>query len=287
MMLEFLPEKFKLKLKEFNDKNLNEVRIRANNNVKILYKGKLVKLNLIATLSDVEQILLNACKNSVYSYDNQIKQGFITTDNGERIGLCGEFVFNGDDIIGIKNFTSLCVRVPCEVKEVSLNFFNKVYKGGSVLVMSKTGVGKTTFIRDLCRNLSNLQNNVVLIDERNEIACKNQDFSFDVGENTDILTYSNKYYGFNQGVRALNPSYIVTDELITKNDFISVYTAINCGVNVVATLHCDSIDRLKNKENIQPLIVEKSFNYYVLLKNVNGNRQIDVFDKNLDYLCCI
>lgn len=286
-MLEFLPEKFKLKLKEFNDKNLNEVRIRVDNNVKILYKCKLVKLNLIATLSDIEEILLNACKNSVYSYDNQIKQGFITTDNGERIGLCGEFVFNGENIVSIKNFTSLCVRVPCEVKGVSLNFFNNVYKGGSVLVLSKTGVGKTTFIRDLCRNLSNAQNNVVLIDERNEIACKNQGFAFDVGENTDILTYSNKHYGFNQGVRALNPSYIITDELMTKSDFVGVYMAINSGVKVVATLHCDSIVSLKNKDNIQPLINEKSFDYYLLLKNENGNREIDVFDRNLDYLCCI
>ena len=286
-MLEFLTEKFKYKLKEYNDENLQELRIRLNKNVKILYSGKIIKLNLIATLSDIEEIVLSACKKSVYSYDNQIKQGFITTDNGERIGLSGEFVFNGENIIAIRNYTSLCVRIPSEVKGVSNDFYNKVYKGGSVLVISKTGVGKTTFIRDLCKNLSNSQNNVVLIDERNEIASKNENFAFDVGENTDVLTYSNKYYGFNQAVRTLNPSCIITDEIMTEKDVKGVYLAINSGINVVATIHCDSIERLKNKEVIQILIKNKCLEYYTLLKFVNGNRKVEVYNKNLEYLCCI
>ncbi len=286
-MLEFLPEKFLFKLKNYLDKNLNELRIRANKNVTIIYSGKLIKLNIIPTLSDVEEIVLSACKRSIYSYDNQIKQGFITSDKGERIGLAGEFVLNNDNVVSIRSFTSICIRIPCEVLGVSNAFYTKIYKGGSVLVISKTGVGKSTFIRDLCKNISKAYCNVVLIDERNEIAGKNQDFAFDIGENTDVLTYSSKFYGFNQAIRTLNPNFIITDELMNVNDAKGVYTAINSGVNVIATVHCDCIDKLKNKEFVKPLLSEKCFNYYLLLKNQNGNRIIDVYDKNFEYLCCI
>jgi stage III sporulation protein AA len=156
-----------------------------------------------------------------------------------------------------------------------------------VLVLSKTGAGKTTFIRDLCKNISNDNNNVVLIDERNEIAGKNQSFSFNVGDNTDVLTYSTKLYGFNQAIRTLNPSYVVTDELMSFSDAIGVYTAINSGVSVIATVHCDSVERLKNKEFMAVFIENKVFDYYVLIKIVNCTRKIEVYNKNFDYLCCI
>ena len=223
---------------------------------------------------------------SVYSYDNQIKQGFITTDNGERIGLSGEFVFKGNEVQSIRNFTSLCIRIPCAVNGVSKEFFNSIYKGGSVLVVSETGVGKTTFIRDFCKNLSN-QANVVLIDERNEIAGKNQFFYFDVGENTDVLTYSTKSYGFNQAIRTLNPTYIVTDELMTEDDVNGVNFAISCGVNVIATIHSDSVNRLKSKKYFERLLSEKCFSYYLLLKNQNAKRTIDVYNHELRFICSI
>ena len=286
-MLDFLPEKFKLKLNEFTDKNLYEIRVRVNKNVTIIYKGKILKLNLLATETDVEEIVLNACKLSIYSYENQIKQGFITADNGERIGLSGEFVFNGENIVSIRNFTSLCIRIPCEVSGVSNRFYNDIYNGGSVLVVSKTGVGKTTFIRDLCKNISNALNNVVLIDERNEIAGKNQNFSFDVGDNTDVLTYASKIYGFNQAIRTLNPTYIITDELMTKSDCDGVFVAVNSGISVIATVHSDSLDNLKNKGIVNDLIINNCFDYYLMLKIENNNRKIEVFDKNLKYLCFI
>jgi stage III sporulation protein SpoIIIAA len=53
-MLEFLPDKLRLKLNGYNDKNLSELRIRADKNLSIIYKGSIVKLNVKVTLKDIE-----------------------------------------------------------------------------------------------------------------------------------------------------------------------------------------------------------------------------------------
>ena len=87
----------------------------------------------------------------------------------------GEVVKENGNILTIKNFSSLCVRIPSELNGVSNDFYDKLYSKtfGSVLVLSPSGVGKTTFIRDLTTNLSDKgKKDVVVIDERNEISLK-------------------------------------------------------------------------------------------------------------------
>lgn len=288
-MLEFLPIKIKSKLSSYNNKNLYEIRMRRNKPLSIIYLGKIIKLSdFIVSKEDIEEAVLNACKRSIYSYDEQIKQGFITTDLGERIGLSGEFVIEDNIVKAIRSFTSLCIRIPCEVNGVSYEFVNNIYSGGSVLVVSKTGVGKTTFIRDFCKNISNkTQDNIVVIDERNEIAGKNDDFTFDLGESADVLTFCNKDYGFKQAIRTLNPNYIFTDELISYEDCKGVYSAILSGINVIATVHSNSIENLKQKSMLDPLIKDCLFEYYLLLKYDKGVRNVEIFNKKLEYLCCI
>lgn len=288
-MLDFLPIKIKSKLSVYLNKNLYEIRMRTNQRLSINYLGKIIKLNdLIITKEDIEEIVLNACKRSIYSYDDQIRQGYITTDNGERIGLAGEFVIENNKVNAIRSFSSLCIRIPCEVIGVSSEFVNRIYKGGSVLVFSKTGVGKTTFIRDFTKNISSkILGNIVVIDERNELAGKNNEFTFDLGCNTDVLTFCNKDYGFKQAIRTLNPNIIVTDELMTNEDCNGVYQAILSGVDVVATIHGDNIQKLKEKTILKGLISDLLFEYYLFLK-CNGNiRSVEVYNKNLDFICCI
>ena len=213
-----------------------------------------------------------------------LKRGFITTDYGERIGIAGEFILKGEEVDAIKNYTSLCIRIPNQVVGVSNKFFN-VYKGGSVLIVSKCGVGKTTFLRDLTRNISvNINQNVVVVDERNEIASKSENGGFFLGKTVDVLTFANKKYGFTHAIRSLNPSYIITDELVTKNDFKGVSVAISGGVAVIATMHGDEIqfqnyNILKNKRF-------SGFNYFIYINKVENNRIITAYDKNFNKYDC-
>ncbi len=286
-MFEYLP---KIALKEINkikSDDICELRIRANGHSVINCVGQVFSFKYVFTNSDVEEIVLNVCKRSIYSYEEQIKQGFITTCYGERIGLAGEFVYDGNKIQTLKNFSSLCIRIPKQVDGFSLKFFNEYYDDKSVLIVSKTGVGKTTFLRDLVKNISNnTLKNIVVIDERNEIACKNDVFSFDVGKTCDVLTYSSKDYGFITALRTLNPEIVATDELVNKNDFKGVINGYLAGLKIIATIHAENEQELLKKKYMKEIFEKKIFDKFVFLSKEKNKRKVEIYSSNFEKLCC-
>ena len=286
-MLSFLPDKLKNAILRLGIDKVSEIRIRCFCPVLVVVDGKKVLLDkFILTKPDIDKIILTVCKRSIYSYEEQIKQGYITTDSGLRIGLSGEAVISNDKISTIKNFSSLCIRIPHIISGVSLEFLSGVYKGGSVLVVSPPGAGKTTFIRDFIKNLSYFhRKNVIVVDERNEIACKTGKEYFDLGFTVDVLTYFNKSFGLNQAIRALSPDVIVLDELISSSDVKGVITAIYGGVDVVATIHAKSIKELRFREFAKEIINVKPFDYYVVITQNTSDREYAYFDKDFNKIC--
>ena len=286
-VLSYLPTYILKELKSFGLENIDEVRLRDNLKVSVLVKGQKRTLGVLVKSSvDIEETVYNACKRSIYSYDEDIKNGFITTDKGERIGLAGEFVLKDNKVVTIKNFSSLVIRIPREVIGFSKRYFDNVFSNCSVLIFSKPGAGKTTFLRDLIKNISNLNIfNVVVIDERNEIASKTNKKGFDLGENVDVLTYSTKPYGFNQAIRTLNPDFIATDELSNDEDAFGVLRAILGGVKVIATTHASNIREIKENSFLKYLLKIKAFKNYIQIDNETGIRNITIFDENLSKIC--
>ena len=63
-----------------------------------------------------------------------------------------------------------------------------------------------------------------------------------VGENTDVLFGFPKKQAYENALRAMNPDYIVTDELSGTGDVEGVLRAYYGGVKVAATLHGEDID---------------------------------------------
>ncbi|MBR2377368.1 MAG: hypothetical protein IKA85_06355 [Clostridia bacterium] len=286
-VLSYLPTYILKELKSIGLENIDEVRLRDNLKVSVLVKGQKRTLGVSVKSSvDIEETVYNACKRSIYSYDEDIKNGFITTDKGERIGLAGEFVLKDNKVVTIKNFSSLVIRIPREVIGFSKRYFDNVFSNCSVLIFSKPGAGKTTFLRDLIKNISNLNTfNVVVIDERNEIASKTNKKGFDLGENVDVLTYSTKPYGFNQAIRTLNPDFIATDELSNDEDAFGVLRAILGGVKVIATTHASNIREIKENSFLKYLLKLKAFKNYIQIDNETGIRNITIFDENLSKIC--
>ncbi len=286
-MFEYLPQNAQKEVNKIKLNDILELRIRANGYSFIKCIGQVLPFKYKFSHLDITEIILKVCKRSIYSYEENIKQGFITTDFGERIGLAGEFVFSGNNIQTIKNFTSLCIRVPKQIDGFSDKFFNEFYNDKSVLIVSKTGVGKTTFLRDLTKKVSyKTQKNIVIIDERNEIACKNGNFTFDVGNSCDVLTYSNKDYGLQVALRTLNPDIVVTDELVSENDFKGVLKGHLAGLEIFATIHAENKQDLLKNKYINQIIENKVFDKYVFLSVENGKREVNVLSSNFENLCC-
>ncbi len=272
---------------KFGIDKLSEIRIRNGCPVTLILNGEKIRLEkYVATKEDIDEIVLSACKRSVYSYDEQIRQGYVTSDSGERIGLAGEIIMRDGKVTTIKDFHSLCIRIPHEIIGVSDEFFNKVYRGGSVLIVSPPSVGKTTFLRDFTRKISNeLNKNVVVVDERNEIACVTGGKGFNLGYYTDVLTYSDKNFGLNQAIRTLNPETIVVDELVSDTDVLNVIKTIYGGVSVIATAHSNSLENLFTREFARYIKQIKPFEYYVLISVKQGKRVYSYFDRDFNQIC--
>ena len=116
-ILKYFPEKIELQLK--NDvkdfDNLEEIRFRVNRPIVLKFNDmdKVIKYQI--GTEEVLAILQSLCENSIYSYQNQIAEGFITIKGGHRIGISGSCAIENGKVINIRYIYSLNFRIARQV----------------------------------------------------------------------------------------------------------------------------------------------------------------------------
>ena len=284
-MFDFLPYVLKRYVIQ-NRNDLCELRIRKNAPILavcinqksfIFNNGK----RIIADEKMIEDIVISACKNSLYIYNESIKDGYISCGQGIRIGIAGECVYNNGYIQTIKNFSSLNIRFPHEVLNVSNNVLKIIdndFSIKSLLVISPPGVGKTTLIRDLARNISITKMlNVLVIDEKNEIFYEGCTW----GETCDVICNCKKDFGFYNAIKTLNPQVIIADELTNNDDAYGALFASLSGVKIICTIHGESISDVQKKDYMNQLFLNNCFEKFVLLKKTtHGFNAQEVYMEN-------
>lgn len=231
---------------------------------------------------DVAQTLELITSNSVYAFQEEIRNGYITIKGGHRVGIAGKIVSEGLYVKSIKDIMSLNIRVSKEVKGCADKIFPYLIKGENdlynTLIVSPPQCGKTTMLRDLTRLLSTGCKvngfrgiKVCVVDERSEIAaCYKGVPQNDVGVRTDTLDSCPKIAGMIMGLRALSPVVIVTDEIGNEGDKDVITRVLNAGVKILTTAHGYSISELKARKEVMELIEEKVFERYVVLSSREG-----------------
>lgn len=291
MLSKILPENIFAAIDKIGLNFINEIRIRDSKpiTVNVLTRKQILKdsygNSIIMPQGGVEKIVAKATEYSLYSVNNQIVQGFITIDNGIRIGLCGEVVWENNSIKTIKNINSINIRIAHEIPNCADNLIKYMHKDSTALntlIISPPGKGKTTMLRAICKILSDAGNNVLLVDERNEIAAvKNGNAYFEVGKNTDIITNTDKKYAFECGIRSMSPDVIITDEIISENDANSIISASASGITVIASIHSSCPEELTEKKVFKLVFESKSINRYIFLSKKNIGIIENVYDGNL------
>lgn len=291
MKLDFLPEKI-LNIVGKNYHKLSEVRFRKNFPISVLLDGKRRFISesgftdksdfgICCEQADIDYVINRVTEKSLYAFNDEIKNGYVTTKDGIRIGLSGTCVTESGKIVTIKNFTSLNVRLPHKINNCSDTIYDVIFEKNkkfvkSTLIIAPPAGGKTTLLKDLCLKFdccSHIQ--ILLIDERGE-------FSDIVGKNIDKLSYSDKQYAFDCGIRSLSPNLVITDELASESDWNCVKIATLSGTTVIASCHGKNIKDVTEKNGFKKNIFER---YFVVGCNGNPGKIEKIYDENFNEIC--
>ncbi|HWR07417.1 stage III sporulation protein AA [Sporomusa sp.] len=241
---------------------------------------------------DLNRTFQLICKNSVYAFEEELRQGYLTINGGHRVGLAGQATTFDGTVKTLKNISSLNIRLAREIPGCAdriLPFVkskeqNEVF---STLIISPPRCGKTTILRDLIRQLSTGNPilgiagvQIGLVDERSEIAaCQNGIPSVDLGPRVDVLDACPKANGLLMLIRSMAPQVVATDELGRAEDAAAVREAVCAGVSVIATAHSRTIDELHSRPYVGELVKENFFERYVILSNRSGPGTVEeIFD---------
>lgn len=266
-----LPDKLVRLLEHIEDDYpLEELRIRAAQPLQ-LYGGGRDRLlyatggRPAATFMDCEEIFERMCGHSIYAWEDEIRNGFITLPGGYRAGICGHAVRGAQGHIqSLRDISAINIRIARAVEGAADDLLPLLlHTDGtpySTLLLSAPGMGKTTLLRDVVRQLSYGYGGaraakVCVVDERMELAGSVRGLAqYDIGPRTDVLSGCAKPEGIRMAVRTLSPEVIATDELGTLEDAQAVQDAAFCGVRTVATAHVEHVDALRKRMPLAGLL---------------------------------
>lgn len=228
----------------------NSITIGNKNDILIDYQtGQPISLNK----SDMLLCFRKFCENSIYKYENKIKNGYITLPNGCRVGFCGSRSENGM----VADISSINIRLSHQIPDASKEIFSQLFYGNNIessLIIGEPCSGKTTILTDIARKLSNEKIRVSIVDERGEIAAVHQGVpQKDVGKFTDILDSYPKGEGMMIALRTMSPQVLICDEIGTQDDVLAMMQAMNTGVPVIASAHAKDPMQLMCRPQIKYL----------------------------------
>lgn len=289
---------------------LQEIRLRINAPLLINYGNKEYLLSeeakfvdnptkaIIISKNEIRETMEYISNYSLYAFEEEIKQGFITINGGHRIGIAGKIIMEEDIIKGMKHISFINIRLAHQVKgcgDQALPYLIRQQENGiyHTLIISPPRCGKTTLLRDIIRQLSDGNTylpgmSVGVVDERSEIgACYMGNPQNELGIRTDILDCCPKAKGMMMLIRSMSPQIIAVDEIGSKEDLDAIDYVIGCGCKLIATVHGSSIEDIKNKPVLGELVKKRLFERYIILSNVTGIGHLEeIYDSDWKRLYC-
>ncbi len=261
---------------------VNEIRLRCRGLLSITVAGQNVSCNITVSEKECNDTLMMLCGNSLYSHMDTMTEGFITTQNGIRAGVCGKAVCENGVIKAVANVGYICIRIPRRVAGAGDTVYSVLrdmdFAKGAI-VWSKPGIGKTTLLRELAIRLGTGNNSlrVAVIDTRHELGYGINDGLI------DVLDGYPRAEGMEIARRTMSPEVIICDEISSLCDTDAILNAAAAGIPVVASAHAGSLQELFLTEYIKPIVSSGCIGAYIgLLKQIKGGYDYDIHISNAD-----
>ena len=248
----------------------------------------------IADKDSVQACFQFLCEYSVYSHENEIRQGFLSLRGGHRAGVCGTAVYRDGHFSGVCDISSICLRISRQMtgcsEEILKEIGSELSRG--LLLAGAPSSGKTTVLRDLARAISSGEageiQRIAIVDERGELAGTYAGMAEnDLGYCCDVLNGYQKAEGILQAVRALSPDYILCDEIGGTEEAKSLLQCLHAGVSIIASIHAGSPEEFLHRQQALLLLRGGAFGHVAFLAGKQEPGTIDRIYKAGDLLAQI
>ena len=259
---------------------LQEIRMRIGQPLTVMIDGEEQILPLkerahIVTKEEIKETIEYMSRYSLYAYENELRQGFLTLEGGHRVGVAGKVIVDRGKVKNIQYISSLNIRIAHEVigcADELIPYITKNKKVCHTLIISPPRCGKTTLLRDLIRSeiggcyMGIVQNNL--------------------GMRTDVLDCCPKAEGMIMLIRSMSPQVVAVDEIGTAEDIHAIEYAMQCGCKLIASVHGMDMEEAARKPVLGEMIRRKMFERYIVLGNDGHPGKVkEIYDERGSVLC--
>lgn len=291
------PTSIRPRMRKIDWDGLEEIRVRIGWPVELIYDNRNEWLGNYECMIDrhrLDEMLNYITGYSVYAMEEELKRGYITFAGGHRIGITGHATYETLEISGQEQITNMVdigglnIRIAHEKKGCAKKIIPHIRKETSIyntIFFAAPGIGKTTYLRDTIRILSDGDNEnaglkICVVDERSEIAaCVDGKPQNDLGKRCDILDACPKGIGMRMVLRTMSPDIIAVDELGREGEFVLLEQMRCSGVKILGTMHAGDIKEVLRNPMLKSATRTQAVERFVELQRLpNGTRTFRVYD---------